>query len=75
MPRETSWEDKNVLNTGCTGLLGSYLKDALIAKKANIIGTCARFGSKIEIALDTGLKETIDGYTHFFEHYQQSENL
>jgi CDP-glucose 4,6-dehydratase len=38
MSRETFWEDKNVLITGCTGLLGSWLTDALIAKKANIIG-------------------------------------
>lgn len=38
MPRETFWEDKNVLITGCTGLLGSWLTDSLITKKANIIG-------------------------------------
>ena len=38
MSSETFWEDKNVLITGCTGLLGSWLTDALIEKKANIIG-------------------------------------
>ena len=38
MSRETFWEDKNVLITGCTGLLGSWLTDSLITKKANIIG-------------------------------------
>jgi CDP-glucose 4,6-dehydratase len=38
MPRATFWEEKNVLITGCTGLLGSWLTEALVEKKANVIG-------------------------------------
>lgn len=70
MPIETFWDDKKVLITGCAGLLGSWLTDLLIAIKANIIGAYARFGSKIEITLDYGLKETIEWYVNFFENYQ-----
>jgi nucleoside-diphosphate-sugar epimerase len=70
MARETFWEDKNVLITGCTGLLGSWLTDELITKKAKKISNW-----KSKYTLDTGLKETIDWYNHFFQHYPQSENL
>jgi len=38
MSKGTFWEDKNVLITGCTGLLGSWLTESLILKKANVIG-------------------------------------
>ena len=38
MLKDTFWEDKNVLITGCTGLLGSWLTESLISKKANVIG-------------------------------------
>lgn len=32
------WKDKNVLVTGCTGLLGSWLTKSLLEKEANVIG-------------------------------------
>jgi len=38
MSKETFWVDKNVLITGCTGLLGSWLTESLVSKKANVIG-------------------------------------
>src|SRR5881397_2719464 len=33
-----SWRDRNVFVTGCTGLLGSWLTDALIEAGANVVG-------------------------------------
>lgn len=38
MPKESFWEDKNVLITGCTGLLGSWLTESLVSQNANVIG-------------------------------------
>jgi CDP-glucose 4,6-dehydratase len=38
MSNETFWENKNILITGCTGLLGSWLTESLISKNANVIG-------------------------------------
>ena len=70
MPRERCWEDNNVLIIGFIALLGSWLTDALIGKKAKKM---LSWGSKY--TLDNWLKKTIDGYTHFFQHYQQSESL
>ena len=70
MPREICWEDKNVLIIGFIGLLGSWLTDALIGKKAKKM-----LSWESMCTLDNWLKETIDGYTHFFQHYQQSESL
>ncbi|MDP8236462.1 MAG: GDP-mannose 4,6-dehydratase [Candidatus Erginobacter occultus] len=32
------WKDRNVFVTGCTGLLGSWLTDALCGKGANVVG-------------------------------------
>lgn len=32
------WEDRNVLVTGCTGLLGSWLVKDLVNKNANVVG-------------------------------------
>lgn len=32
------WKDRNVLVTGCTGLLGSWLTKSLAEKEANIVG-------------------------------------
>lgn len=32
------WQDRNVLVTGCTGLLGSWLTGALAEKGANVVG-------------------------------------
>lgn len=32
------WKERNVFVTGCTGLLGSWLSDALVARGANVIG-------------------------------------
>ena len=38
MSKETFWENKNILITGCTGLLGPWLAESLVSKKANVIG-------------------------------------
>jgi CDP-glucose 4,6-dehydratase len=38
MSKETFWENKNILITGCTGLLGSWLTESLVSKNANVIG-------------------------------------
>jgi CDP-glucose 4,6-dehydratase len=38
MSKETFWENKNILITGCTGLLGSCLTESLVSKNANVIG-------------------------------------
>lgn len=32
------WEERNVLITGCTGLLGSWLTESLVSQNANVIG-------------------------------------
>jgi CDP-glucose 4,6-dehydratase len=32
------WQDKNVLITGCTGFLGSWLTQALVERHANVVG-------------------------------------
>lgn len=32
------WKDRNVLITGCTGLLGSHLTQMLVEKRANVVG-------------------------------------
>ncbi|MBN1323062.1 MAG: GDP-mannose 4,6-dehydratase [Methanotrichaceae archaeon] len=32
------WKDRNVLLTGCTGLLGSWLAQTLVEREANLIG-------------------------------------
>ena len=36
--RKNYWRNKNVLVTGCTGLLGSWLTKGLLDNGANIIG-------------------------------------
>jgi CDP-glucose 4,6-dehydratase len=38
MLKDTFWEDKNILITGCTGLLGSWLTESLVSQNANVIG-------------------------------------
>src|SRR5512138_2257048 len=38
MQKETFWEDRNVLVTGCTGLLGSWITESLVGKNANVVG-------------------------------------
>jgi len=38
MAKEPFWEDRNILITGCTGLLGSWITESLISKNANVIG-------------------------------------
>jgi hypothetical protein len=70
MPREICWEDKNVLIIGFIGLFGSWLTDALIGKKAKKM-----LSWESKYTLDNWLKETIGWYSHFFQHYQQSESL
>ena len=37
------WKDRNVLVTGCTGLLGSWLTEALVAAGANVVGLIRDF--------------------------------
>lgn len=37
-PSDSFWIDRNVFVTGCTGLLGSWLTDALCRSKANVTG-------------------------------------
>jgi uncharacterized protein YbjT (DUF2867 family) len=32
------WTDRNVLVTGCTGLLGSWITEELVALGANVVG-------------------------------------
>lgn len=38
MGKDNYWKDKNVVVTGCTGILGSWLTKALLDKGANVIG-------------------------------------
>jgi CDP-glucose 4,6-dehydratase len=38
MARETFWKDRNILITGCTGLLGSWMTGSLIAQNARVVG-------------------------------------
>lgn len=38
MLNENFWKDKNILVTGCTGLLGSWITESLVSKKGNVIG-------------------------------------
>jgi CDP-glucose 4,6-dehydratase len=38
MAEDTFWENKNILITGCTGLLGSWLTESLVSKNANVVG-------------------------------------
>ena len=37
-PKPIFWTDRNVLVTGCTGLLGSWLTEALVRAGANVVG-------------------------------------
>ena len=32
------WRDRNVFITGCTGLLGSWLTEALLQRQAHVVG-------------------------------------
>ncbi|MFH1038772.1 MAG: GDP-mannose 4,6-dehydratase [PVC group bacterium] len=36
--RDNFWKDKNVFVTGCTGLLGSWMTEALYRRGANVLG-------------------------------------
>jgi CDP-glucose 4,6-dehydratase len=36
--RPNFWQDRSVLVTGCTGLLGSWLTEALVARGAKVVG-------------------------------------
>ena len=38
MSKELLWDGKNILITGCTGLLGSWLTESLVSQHANVIG-------------------------------------
>ena len=38
MEKKTSWRDKNVFVTGCTGFLGAWLTKALVEREANVVG-------------------------------------
>ena len=35
---ENFWKDRKVFVTGCTGLLGSWLTEALVEKGADVVG-------------------------------------
>ncbi len=37
-PKALFWRDRNVFITGCTGLLGSWLTEALLAREARVVG-------------------------------------
>ena len=64
-------------------IMGSDLKPELLNQSTNEIQDqylSAKKAKKMlhwksKYTLDTGLKETIDWYSHFFQHYRQSENL
>ena len=53
------WQDKSVLITGCTGLLGSWLSQALLAQGAHVVGLI-RDGVAQSQLIRTGLIEQID---------------
>jgi len=53
---ENFWENKNVFITGCTGLLGSWLSEKLVAEGANLIGLVRDKVSKSNLYL-TGTSE------------------
>lgn len=38
MAQEAFWEEKNILITGCTGLLGSWLTESLVSRNAHVVG-------------------------------------
>lgn len=38
MQNNAFWKDRNVLITGCTGLLGSWLSESLVSEKAHVVG-------------------------------------
>jgi CDP-glucose 4,6-dehydratase len=38
MVEKSFWQDRSVLVTGCTGLLGSWLTQELVARGANVVG-------------------------------------
>ena len=64
-------------------IVGSDLKPELLNQSTNEIQDQYLSSKKAKkmlsweskYTLDNWLKETIDGYTHFFQHYQQSESL
>ncbi len=62
------WKDRNVLVTGCTGLLGSWLTKALVDKKANVVGLVRDSVPKSEF-YSTGLDKKINIVSGSVEDY------
>lgn len=48
------WKNRNVLITGCTGLLGSWLTKELIEKRANVVGLIR------DLVPESNLKDSMD---------------
>ena len=57
--KNTFWQDRRVLVTGCTGLLGSWLVRALVERGAHVVGLIRDrvFGAEL---LRSGLQQKID---------------
>jgi CDP-glucose 4,6-dehydratase len=53
------WRDRNVLVTGCTGLLGSHLTGMLVDRGANVVGLVRDMVPKSSL-VRTGLFDTIN---------------
>lgn len=53
------WKDRNVLVTGCTGLLGSHLTQMLVGKNANVVGLVRDQVPKSNL-FQTGIVEDIN---------------
>jgi len=53
------WKDRNVLVTGCTGLLGSHLTQMLVEKKTNVVGLVRDLVPKSNL-VQTGIHDKIN---------------
>ena len=59
MVRKSFWKDRNVLVTGCTGFLGSWLVKNLLEKKANLVGLIRDWVPKSNLILQESINKIV----------------
>jgi CDP-glucose 4,6-dehydratase len=69
---QNNWKDRNVLITGCTGLLGSWLADEIVNLGANMIGLVRDYAPKSRI-YEEQLKDKINMVSGNLEDYSVLE--
>lgn len=74
MTENKYWEDKNVLITGCSGLLGSWLTKSLVDQKAHVIGLLRDFVPNTEL-FQSGYQSKISIVRGELEDYNLIERI